>query len=111
MDAVILELWKSPCTEENSRDEEKCGHAKCAQMLHAHVDVCKVLFAMVKANEQEDESLVFVNPFDSGLCGWHFSDAADGLEPSAFIFDGGAWTVTWKDDGIAWERQELAFDA
>jgi hypothetical protein len=65
VDKITLEIVETPCTEQHSRNEEKCGHAESAQMEHSHRCTRERLLHVIKAHEQQYESLEFVNPFYS----------------------------------------------
>ena len=67
MGKVTFEISEAFCAEKKSRNKEKCGHAKCAQVPHSEVRVGEILFDVKKADEQKNESFEFVNPADSRL--------------------------------------------
>ena len=67
MGKVTFKICEPFRAEKKSRNKEKCGHAKCAQVPHSKVRVRKILLNVEQANEQKNESLEFVNPTDSRL--------------------------------------------
>lgn len=71
MGKVTFEISEAFCAEKKSRNKEKCGHAKCAQVPHSEVRVRKILLNVKQANEQKNESLEFVNPTYSCLVRCH----------------------------------------
>lgn len=68
MQGVTFEIAETAGAKEYSGNEEECGHAHGAEGFHSQVYAFEGLLHMKKADQQKDESLVFVNPLNSLCC-------------------------------------------
>ena len=99
-------------------------------MQHSHVDVCETLFDVVEANEQQNESLEFVNPPDScrrlvahfaaipafllvipDLVDFRLLSSQMSLIPASLICNRCHRSMAGEYDGFFWERHQLILDA